>query len=405
MKSARAFFSFALALAAAGCSPQHPCATPLTKGPWVERVDDTHATILWESASPGCVEAAFAAESGGKPQVAIGSSTETHVVSSWGINQVKQPDLPGTYYRDEIPLSGLEPSTCYTYRLASSGSMYSGDQNGRFCTARPSGADFTFMGVGDTNPILGHTLPTFKYTLATKPDFIVHLGDMQYYSSAAETWVYWFGAMAPMLRSGALFPTVGNHENENDGTEYDDYYGRLFVPASMDTTTRWYHYETGGVWFFSIDTEEPLDAGSEQTTWLGQALVGAQQQPGFRFSIVYMHRPLYTLGDTSPELTARQVLEPMFMATGVKLVIAGHMHGYERFETPSGITYVTCAGGGGIINDVNANVGNYPNDAPLRVAVSDHYHDCLYAVTAGKISSTVIDELGATIDHFDKAVP
>jgi Calcineurin-like phosphoesterase len=304
-----------------------------------------------------------------------------------------------------VALTGLQPSTCYDYRVVASAPMLSGDQKGRFCTARPSGGDISFMALGDTDPILGHTLPTFKYTLPTRPDFIVHLGDMQYYSTASETWTYWFPAMAPMLRAGALFPTVGNHENENNGLEYDDYYGRLFVPASMDPTTKWYHYETGGVWFFSIDTEEPLDAGSDQYNWLGPALVDAQKQPGFRFSIVYMHRPFYTLGDASPEIGSRILLEPIFMATGVVMVLAGHMHGYERFEPPSGITYVTCAGGGGVIGDVNANVMNYPDDAPYRVAVSDHYHDCLYSVAAGQLSSTVIDEFGATIDQFTKAVP
>ena len=398
-----------MVLALAGCSATHPTASAVSKGPWVERVDDTHATILWESTTQGAVEAAVTVEGQKNERLIAGVPVETHVVASWGSNLgLKQPDLPGTYYRNEVAVDGLMPDTCYTWRVRSSGasSVQSGDQTGRFCTARPAGKDFTFHAIGDTNPILGHTLPTLMHTLAAKPDFTLHLGDMQYYSSVAETWVYWFGAMAPLLRAGALFPTVGNHENENDGTEYDDYYGRLFVPASTDSTlSKWYSIESGGVWFFAIDTEESLDAGSEQNSWLGQALASAMAQPGFRFSVVFMHRPLYTLGDTAPELTSRHVLEPIFMATGVKLVLAGHMHGYERFEPPSGITYITCAGGGGTIGDPSANVAAYPDDAPYRLAVSDHYSACLYSVTAGQISSTVIDEFGATIDSWNKQVP
>jgi hypothetical protein len=99
------------------------------------------------------------------------------------------------------------------------------------------------------------------------------------------------------------------------------------------------------------------------------------------------------------------VLEPIFLDGGVKLVIQGHMHGYERFEIPDGITYVTCAGGGGVINNVNGNVSAYPEDAKLRVASSDRYHMCLYYVTAGKLSSKVVSEDGDTIDSFDKSVP
>jgi Calcineurin-like phosphoesterase len=378
----------------------------------VQRVDETRATISWETSTPGCVEAAFAPESAPPASsssaelVAIGTSTETHVVSEWGVGMIKQPDTPGTYYKNEIDLTGLAPATCYAYRIRSSSPLYQGDQRGRFCTARAPGADFTFMGVGDTNPILGHTLPVFKYTLPTHPDFQLHFGDMQYYSSLSESWVYWFQVMAPYLRSGALFPSIGNHENENNGAEYDDYYGRLFTPPSTDATLdKWYRFTTGGVWFFAIDTEESLIQGSPQTTWLEQSLADAQTQPGFRFSVVYMHRPFYTLGDSNPQIDERTVLEPIFAATGVKLVIAGHMHGYERFEPPSGVTFVTCAGGGGVINDVNANVANFPQDAPLRVVVSDHYHDCLWQVGAGTLSSTVIDEFGQTIDQWSKAVP
>ncbi len=318
---------------------------------------------------------------------------------------VLQPDVPGTYYRNEVALTDLAPSTCYSYRINSSTGPLAGNQKGRFCTMRKPGDDVTWWAVGDTDPILGHTVPVMKYTLADPVDFVVHLGDMQYYTTASETWTYWFPVMAPMLRAGALFPTVGNHENENNGLEFDDYYGRLFVPASLDATTLWYHYSSGGIYFFSLDTEETIDNGSDQVNWLGPQLAMAQQQPGFRFSVVYMHRPLYTLGDSSPEVMMRYVLEPLFTATGVKLVLAGHMHGYERFEVPNGITYVTCAGGGGVIGNVNENVPNYPNDAPLRVVASDHYSACRYSVTAGNLHSVVMDEFGATIDQFDKAVP
>jgi hypothetical protein len=393
----------------AGCASPGPAATSLTKGPWVESVDETRASLRWESRTADAVEAALTVEGAANAERRIsGRATETHVVSSWGVGMVPHPDFPGIYYRNDVQLTGLAPGTCYAWLVRASGTdaMKAGDQRGRFCTARAPGSTFTFHAIGDTNPILGHTVPTLKQTLAHAPDFSLHLGDMQYYSSIAETWAYWFNAMSPLLRAGALFPTVGNHENENNGLEFDDYYARLFIPASADASMlKWYRFSNGGVWFFAIDTEESLAAGSEQTTWLEQALADASHAPGFRFSVVYMHRPLYTLGDAAPQLAERQVLEPIFVANGVALVLAGHMHGYERFETPSGITYVTCAGGGGVINDVNANLNNYPDDKPLRVAVSDHYSACLYTIAPGRVSSTVIDEFGATIDQFDKAVP
>ena len=50
----------------------------------------------------------------------------------------------------------------------------------------------------------------------------------------------------------------------------------------------------------------------------------------------------------------------------VPLVLQAHMHGYERFEY-NGITYVTTAGGGGNIVDVNQNVATVPAYAGANV--------------------------------------
>jgi hypothetical protein len=396
----KAKLTTALFLLGCSSSPQHPCLSSVTKGPWVQRVDETHATILWESADKGCVEAEV------EHKTFSGSAVETHVVGSYGAG-LPQPDEPGTYYRNEVALAGLSADTCYSYRVRASGThaLPAGDQPGRFCTARSPGKDFTFLGIADTDPILGHTLPTLKQVLPENPDFVVHAGDIQYYSAISETWAYWFGAMAPMLRQGAFFAAVGNHESETP-TELDDYYNRLFADATVEGTTPWFHFSSGGVHFFALDTENSsLDAGSDQVTWLQSGLNSAQMAPGFRFSVVYFHRPLYTCGDSNPQLTARMVLEPIFVAGGVKLVIQGHMHGYERFEVPNGLTYVTCAGGGGTINNVNQNLSTYPADAALRVASSDRYSACLYYVSTGKLSSKVVADDGTVIDTFDKVVP
>jgi len=34
--------------------------------------------------------------------------------------------------------------------------------------------------------------------------------------------------MKPLLRAGAFMACIGNHEDELDGTEFTDYYARLF---------------------------------------------------------------------------------------------------------------------------------------------------------------------------------
>jgi hypothetical protein len=88
----------------------------------------------------------------------------------------------------------------------------------------------------------------------------------------------------------------------------------------------------------------------------------------------------------------------------VRLVIVGHMHGYERFEVGD-VTHVTTAGGGGSIGDVNANVANYPADVPLRVASGPYYHAMVFTIDATTLHGEAIDESGAVRDTFDHAVP
>jgi hypothetical protein len=259
------------------------------------------------------------------------------------------------------------------------------------------------MAIGDTNPILGSTDDVLKYALQKKPDFTVHLGDIQYYASIFESWNAWFPLMRPMLEQGAFLPSIGNHESELEG-EFQDYYTRYFGGAGFDGQLEYYRFESAGVWFFSLDTELDLDAGKPQTQWLEAQLADAAQQPGFRFSVVYMHRPLITCGDSSQDKSAREHLQPIFIQNKVRLVLQGHMHGYERFEVGD-VTYVTCAGGGGALGDVDANVESRPEEAALRVVGAKSYNAMIVDVGATDVVGTVTDEDGKVIDAFTHPLP
>ena len=211
------------------------------------------------------------------------------------------------------------------------------------------------MAIGDTNPGLGDTTANLlTQVLPTNPDFVVHCGDIQYYDSFLETWASWFPIMAPMLRQGAFFPAIGNHESE-EPDEYTDYTLRFFGGAGFDGADGYYRFESGGVWFFSVDTQDDLDPASPQGQWLVESLADAVTQPGFRFSIVFFHKPFVTCGDTGDDPTARAYYSPIFTQYKVPLVIQAHMHGYERF-TLDGRLYITTGGGGGALGNVDLNV-------------------------------------------------
>jgi predicted phosphodiesterase len=370
----------------------------VSKGPWVLAVDEEHATVRYESCEPTSAEVTFTPETGG-PEITAQATESTHEITSnyGGLLPETPHDLPGIWRIHEVTLGGLAPSTCYRYRVAGSA-----DHGGRFCTARRSGESFRFAALADTNPGLNDsTKQLLEQLIPEKADFTLHAGDVQYYAGGLETYASWFVTMQPLLGSGAFFPAVGNHESEKPD-EYDGYFRRFWGNAGFDGQGGYYRLRSGGVWFFALDTEHSILPGSEQGTWLLSALDDATKQPGFRFSIVYMHRPMLTCGDTNQLDEERQQLAPEFLERGVKLVLAGHMHGYERFEV-DGLTYVVSGGGGGLIDNVNAN-----QSRPLcsdRVASGAFFQAMVFDVAAGKLSGRALGSDGTVRDSFSLDVP
>jgi hypothetical protein len=374
--------------------------TGVSKGPWSIAADAKGVTIRWETCrdgvEPGVV---YAPEAGGPSAKAPSASTKWTLANTYkaALNPMAEPDWAGTYYMNDAVLTGLSPATCYTYHLVADTT-----RKGRFCTSRAPGDPLTFWAVGDTNPGIGpYAAGDLMQILPHDPDFTIHGGDIQYYDSALETWASWFPVMEPMLAQGAFFPAVGNHESETP-TEYADYTVRFFGGAGFDGTINYYRFQSAGVWFFSLDTELPIGTGSTQGGWLVQQLANAASQPGYRFSIVYMHRPLVTCGDTGDDPIDRAELEPIFQQYKVPLVVQAHMHGYERFQFPN-ITYVTAAGGGGAIGNVDANTSR--PYCGQRVVSGPWRHGVLFQLGPSGLTGTTIEWDGKVLDTFTIAQP
>lgn len=372
----------------------------MTKGPWSLHADATSALVRWEAcAQNGDPNVVFAPEAGGAEIAVASSATAFDVPETFTapLNTNAPPDYKGTYYLHEASLTGLSPGTCYRYHLAAEPS-----REGRFCTSRASGDPFTFLAIGDTNPGLGtYAHDVLTHALPYNPDFTLHGGDVQYYDSGLETWASWFPVMQPMLSQGAFFPSIGNHEHEKPG-EYEAYIDRFFGGAGFDGTRAYYRFEWGGIWFFALDTESPLDVGDTQGGWLVAQLEDAASKPGFRASIVYFHKPFVTCGDTGDNPNLRAKYEPIFLQYGVTMVLQAHMHGYERFEI-GGLTYVTTAGGGGLIGNVDENTErSYCVD---RVSSGGFRHALVIDIDGGGLHGRAIDDQGMVRDAFDKIVP
>ena len=386
----------------AGENPGPPCpASGIGKGPWSIGMTRTGVLVRWEAcragATPGLV---YRPEAGG---------AETTVTTAERAFELKErhtaplgpqrspDDVPGTVYMHDAAISGLTAGTCYRYELAADRTIA-----GRFCTAQPDGGRVHFLAIGDTNPLLGDvTSKVLANVVPMGADFIVHGGDIQYYESLLETWAGWFPSMAPLLRLGTIQPALGNHEHETPD-ELDDYSLRYFGHPNFGGESMWYRFESGGVWFHVLDTEQPIEPGAPQGAWLTAGLAEVAAKPGFRASILVMHRPLVTCGDNAQNDSARRAYASTLAQYKVPFVIQAHIHGYERFEI-DGITYVTTGGGGGRIGDINANMSRA--ECAMRKASGGFFHAMDVVIEGSTLSATVIDDSGATRDAFTVALP
>lgn len=383
-------------------NPGPPCPpSGIGKGPWAIGMTRTSVIVRWEACRAGATPGvAVTPESGGSAMMV--PTTEHPVVLRERHTAVLGPDrspddVPGTVYMHEAAVTGLPAGTCYGYALAADPSL-----TGRFCTAQPDGAKVHFLAIGDTNPLLGDaTTKLLGRVVPMKADFVVHGGDIQYYESHLETWAGWFPSMRPLLALGAIQPALGNHEHETPD-ELDDYSLRYFGHPSFGGETMWYRFESGGVWFHVLDTEQPIEPGTPQGAWLTAGLAEVAQKPGFRASILVMHRPLVTCGDNAQNDGARKAYASTLAQYKVPFVIQAHIHGYERFEI-DGITYLTTGGGGGLIGNMDANISRA--ECAMRKVSGGFFHAVDVVIDATGLHGTVIDDAGTTRDTFTITMP
>ena len=377
-----------------------PCpGAGIQKGPWVAGVTRTSAIVRWETCG-GARALGIKVAVGASAAVAVaGTVAEFTLTESFEAPLApKAPkDYAGPVWTHEAVVTGLNAGNCATYTLDGDASKL-----GAFCTLRAATDEISFVAIGDTNPGLLRTGPLlpFAATATFKPDFVIHLGDIQYYDSRLETWASWFPVMQPLLSLGGFFPVLGNHEFENS-TDFSEYFMRYFAKTGFSGTDRWHSFESAGISFIILDTESPMDDASEQGLWLNATLaeLGARKaSDDYRGAVVGFHKPFLTCGDTYDNPGLLALWEPRFVAAGVASVLMGHMHGYERFDH-GGRPWVVTGGGGGAIRDPSQNMTRaYCTE---RTKGGAYYHVMRSRSEGTKLHMDAVDDTGAVVDAFD----
>ncbi|HLM77101.1 MAG TPA: metallophosphoesterase [Rubrobacteraceae bacterium] len=322
IKIARLRVATTLASARSGLFSAIKRVVPPPRNPYVQNVSASSAVIAWvsEESNVGSVEY------GETPKL--------------GCKEVEDQAVR----RHAITLSGLKPNSIYYYRVADPGWL---PVEGRFHTA-PVGENFyfSFAVIGDSGNGKKNQLAVAGMLECLEPDFILHTGDVVYPSGKDRHYDRrFFAPYGRLLREVPVFPTLGNHdvENENGAAYLKNFYLPRNDPRS---TGRYYSFDWGNVHFVALNSEfyHEDDDGDpeEQKDWLERDL----EQTCQPWKIVFLHRPPYSSSKHGSDTEIREDLEPVFVRHGVNLAFSGHDHHYERTVPISGVTYVVSGGAG-----------------------------------------------------------
>ncbi|HLJ56319.1 MAG TPA: malectin domain-containing carbohydrate-binding protein [Chthonomonadaceae bacterium] len=171
------------------------------------------------------------------------------------------------------------------------------------------------------------------------PTAVITNGDNNYPSGASSTidanigqyyhqYIYPYkGKYGAGAKSNLFWPCVGNHDwgdkypNPSGLNPYLSYF-------TLPNNERYYDFVIGPVHFFSLDSDQNEPDGntvtSKQAVWLKGKLAAATEP----WKIVYFHHPPYTSSQFPEDVTTN--MQWPFQQWGASVVIAGHVHNYER---------------------------------------------------------------------------
>lgn len=233
---------------------------------------------------------------------------------------------------------------------------------------------------GERQRLFGQAVRRFE--ARNRADALVTLGDNDYTESPSLFEASWEASFGWARRRGIRVAGVlGNHDVRVDGGRYQ--YAALSMPH------RFYRRRVGAVELFLLDSTR-IDP--EQTRWLARALAASKA----RWKIAAFHHPAYTCGgyDSHPEVVLRWV--PFFERRGVRLVLSGHDHNYQRFGPRRGVRYVVHGGGGARLYPVKPCPAAYPRRLRARVE-----HGFVYLLIRGnRLDGWSVASGGRRTDHF-----
>lgn len=220
------------------------------------------------------------------------------------------------------------------------------------------------------------------------PDAILLSGDLPYTGSDPKDYAV-FREETKIWREHKLsfYPALGNHELKGGEDAGLANWWKTFPELNG---RRWYSVPFRNAYFICLDTDAPLGAGSPQRTWFDQEITHLSSQVQYVF-VVQHHPPIADLpmdpGHTpqTNEVEFASHLEDEATTLPVQfIVIAGHIHNYERFQQ-RGITFLVSGGGGAKPHEVPRG----PQDL-YQGTDFPNYHYLKFVLNGDKVQASMV---------------
>ncbi len=285
----------------------------------------------------------------------------------------------------QVRLSGLMPGTRYHYKISTT----QAEVRGSFVTPPLDSNSLTFFAYGDTRSgpeIHDQISARILQQIVLDPSaqtFVISTGDLMDTANEASLQENEFAPNQPNIRASMAALPVVNIMGNHDGTKLF----KQYFPYPYTSTYDW-SFDYGPAHFVVIDQYIDLVQGSERWFWLKDNL-STSQKP---WKFILLHEPGWSAGHHDNDMTVQNVIQPLAVAYGVQLIIAGHNHYYARAEV-DGVTHITTGGGGAPLYDPE-------RGWPGVVSKIKAFHYIMFTINGDRLDAQVLSPQGELLEEF-----
>lgn len=329
----------------------------VVRGPLVQRVGATSATIVVETDLPAGAELAWGPGPGSTPAPTQRLAATSDAGGRRHLFELRElPEAAPVHY--QVTVDGV------------AGPVHT------FSTPPRAGEVLRVAIYGDVRG--GHaTHARVIAALAREaPDLVLATGDLVARGTDEGDWQRFFQVAAPLLATTPFYSCIGNHDLGQAGDlrrRFVDIFALPPPPPDRPAGAGWYSFAVAGVHVVVLDSNRYDDAA--QLRWL-EADLAAARAAGVRAILALTHDGPFSRGLHGGNQRAARDYAPVLARAGVTLLFSGHEHLYQRGRH-AGLDYLVSGGGGAPLYAISCGVPGKPrckvDDGMLHVAREHHY--------------------------------